>query len=97
MEGGTTFYFVTEGIESAILQAKEVAGERDVSVGGGAATVRQCIAAGLLDELLINQVPILLGAGERPLDRLEPVQSGIALTEVVEGPEALHLRYALGS
>lgn len=97
MEGGTTFYFVTEGIESAILQAKEVAGERDVSVGGGAATVRQCIAAGLLDELLINQVPILLGAGERPLGGLEPVESGIALTEVVEGPEALHLRYALGS
>ncbi|HEX3241300.1 MAG TPA: dihydrofolate reductase family protein [Solirubrobacterales bacterium] len=94
MEGGTTFHFVTEGIESAILQAKEVAGDKDVSVGGGASAIQQCIAAGLLDELLINQVPILLGGGTRLLDGLEP-GAGIELTEVVEGPDALHLRYAL--
>ncbi len=97
MEGGTTFHFVTEGIESAVLQAKEVAADKDVSVGGGAATVQQCIAAGLLDELLISQVPILLGGGERLLDGLAAGVAGFELARVVEGPEALHLRYALGS
>ncbi len=70
MDGGTTFHFVTAGIESAVLQAGEVAGDLDVSIGGGAATVRQAIAAGLLDELLVNQVPVLLGAGERLLGGL---------------------------
>jgi dihydrofolate reductase len=96
MEGGTTFYFVTGGIESAILQAKEVAGDKDVAIGGGASAIQQCIAAGLLDELLINQVPILLGGGTRLLDGLEP-GTGFELTKVVEGPDALHLSYALSS
>ena len=96
MEGGTTFHFVTDGIESAVGQAKELAGDRDVSIGGGASTLQQCIAAGLLDELLINQAPILLGAGERLLDDLEP-SAGFELTELVQGPEALHLRYAIGA
>ena len=72
MEGGTSFHFVTEGIERAIAEAKEAAGERDVSVGG-ASTLQQTIAAGLLDEIVVTQVPILLGGGtrlfERPLPR----------------------------
>lgn len=97
MDGGTSFHFVTEGIESAVAQAKQVAGEKDVSVGGGASTLRQCLAAGLLDELLVNQAPVLLGGGERLLDGLEPTATGIELVEVVEGPEAVHLRYAFGS
>jgi dihydrofolate reductase len=95
MEGGTTFHFVGEGIESAVLQAKEVAGDADVSVGGGASTVQQCIAAGLLDELLVSQVPILLGAGERLFDNLEPGAANFELTRVVEGREAAHLFYAV--
>ncbi len=95
MEGGTSFHFVTEGVESAILQAKEVAGDKDVSVGGGAATIQQCIGAGLLDELLINQVPILLGGGTRLFDGLEPGVVDFELAEVIQGPDALHLRYAI--
>jgi dihydrofolate reductase len=93
MDGGTTFFFVGEGIESAIAQAKEAAGDEDVSIGGGAATIQQAIAAGLLDELLINQVPILLGGGNRLLDDLAPGAAEFELTESVAGPEALHLTY----
>jgi dihydrofolate reductase len=93
MDGGTTFHFVGEGIESAIAQAKEVAGEQDVSIGGGAATIQQAISAGLLDELLINQAPILLGGGERLLDNLASDAARFELTELVQGPEATHLKY----
>lgn len=93
MDGGTTFHFVTAGIESAIVQAKEVAGDADVSIGGGAATIQQAIAAGLLDELLINQVPILLGSGERLLDDLNPGAAAFELTDLVQGAEALHLTH----
>ena len=95
MEGGTTFVFVTEGIESAIAQAKESAGEKDVSVGGGAATVQECIRAGLLDELLINLVPILLGGGERLLDDLGGVEASFELTEAIDAPGVTHLKYRL--
>jgi dihydrofolate reductase len=95
MDAGTTFYFVTEGIESAIAQAKEVAGDKDVSVAGGAATLRQAIAAGLLDELLINEAPILLGGGERLLDEIPAGAASFELVEVVQGPDAVHLRYAI--
>lgn len=95
MEGGTTFHFVTEGVESAIAQAKEVAGEKDVLVGGGASTLQQCIAAGLLDEILVNQVPILLGAGERLFDGLPRDAAQFELTSLVEGREAVHLTYRL--
>jgi dihydrofolate reductase len=93
MEGGTTFFFVSEGIESAIAQAKEVAGEKDVSIGGGAATIQQAIAAGLLDELLINQAPILLGGGEQLLGNLAAGIASFELTDLFRGPEALHLAY----
>lgn len=96
MEGGTTFYFVTEGVESAIVQAKEAAGDLDVSVGGGAATIQQCIAAGLLDELLLNQVPIVLGGGERLLENLGEPAPKFEVTRVVTGPEATHLYYSVG-
>jgi dihydrofolate reductase len=93
MEGGTTFYFVTEGVESAVAQAQEAAGERDVSIGGGAATIQQCLAAGLLDELLLNQVPILLGGGTRLFESLEGASPTFEVTSVVNGPEATHLTY----
>lgn len=94
--GDTTFYFVTAGIESAIVQAKEAAGERDVSIGGGAATIQQAIAAGLLDELLLNQVPIVLGAGSRLLEDLGEPAPKFEVERVVAGPEATHLYYRLG-
>jgi dihydrofolate reductase len=92
LEGGTSFHFVTGGIEQAIAEAKEAAGDQDVSVGGGAYTLQQAIVAGLLDEVLVNQVPILLGGGERLFDHI-PAAHQVELASVVEGREALHLTY----
>jgi len=64
-EGGTTFTFVTDGAESALAQARVAAGDRDVSIAGGAATINQYLAAGLIDELRLHVAPVILGAGER--------------------------------
>jgi dihydrofolate reductase len=65
MEGGTTFTFVTDGIESALDQARKAAGDRDVAVAGGAATVNQYLAAGLINEIRTHVAPVTVGAGER--------------------------------
>jgi dihydrofolate reductase len=91
MEGGTTFHFVTDGIESALEQARAAAGDRNVSIAGGASALQQYLAAGLLDELHLHIVPIILGSGERLLEnvgdpRLEPV-------EVVASPAVTHVKY----
>jgi dihydrofolate reductase len=93
MEGGTTFHFITDGIESALAQARTAAGGKDVAIGGGASVVQQYLAAGLLDELEIHLVPLLLGGGARLLDfpttrkiQLEPVRT-------LEGPGVAHLKY----
>jgi dihydrofolate reductase len=91
MEGGTTFTFVTDGIEAALEQARAAAGAGDVMVAGGASTVQQYLAAGLLDELYLHIVPVLLGAGTRLLENvgdpnLEPVK-------VVASPAVTHVRY----
>jgi dihydrofolate reductase len=92
--GETTFHFVTEGPERAAELAREAAGEQDVSVGGGAETIQQFLRAGLLDELLLNQVPVLLGAGSRLLEGVEGVE--LEQTRVVEAPGVAHLFYAVG-
>jgi dihydrofolate reductase len=92
LEGGTSFHFVTDGIEKAMAEAKEAADDQDVSVGGGAETLQEAIRANLLDEVVIHQVPILLGGGERLFDDL-PAGTQVELTSVVEGAEALHLTY----
>jgi dihydrofolate reductase len=94
MQGGTTFTFVTDGIESALEQARAAADDRDVAIAGGASAVQQYLAAGLLDELYLHIVPVLLGAGERLLDgvgdpALQPV-------EVVASPAVTHVRYRVG-
>jgi dihydrofolate reductase len=68
MQGGTTFTFVTDGIESALAQARAAAGDADVAIAGGAHTVNQYLAAGLIDELRLHIAPVVLGAGERLLD-----------------------------
>jgi dihydrofolate reductase len=93
MEGGTTFHFVTDGIESALRQATEAAGDRDVKIMGGANTVNQYLAAGLIDELWLHIVPVTVGAGTRLFDgvaelKLEPVEVGG--TNVVT-----HIRYKI--
>jgi dihydrofolate reductase len=79
MEGGTTFFFVTDGIEAAIRRAKEEAGNRNVKIMGGANTVNQYLAAGLIDELWLHIVPVTIGAGTRlfeevPILNLEPIE-----------------------
>ena len=91
MEGGTTFTFVTDGIESALEQARAAAGDGDVAVPGGAQAIQQYLAAGLLDELQLHIVPVLLGGGERLLEnvgepKLEPV-------EVIASPAVTHVKY----
>ena len=92
-EGGTTFTFVTDGIESALAQARAAAGDKDVAIGGGANTIQQFIAAGLLDEIQIHLVPVLLGDGIRLFERPggEPIE--LEGTRVVASPDVTHLRF----
>jgi dihydrofolate reductase len=94
--GDTTFTFVTDGIESALDQARAGAGGKDVWIGGGADAIQQYLAAGLVDEMLLNVVPALLGSGERLLENLGDVDLGLEQAGVIAGPEATHLRYRLG-
>jgi len=68
MQGGTTFTFVTDGIESALAQARDAAGDADIAIAGGAQTVNQYLAAGAIDELRLHVVPVVIGAGERLFD-----------------------------
>jgi dihydrofolate reductase len=96
LDGGNSFHFVTAGIEKAVAEAREAADDQDVSIGGGAATLQQAIAAGLLDEILVTQVPILLGAGERLFDHLEGGAATVDLTDVARDGDLLHLTYSLG-
>ncbi|NYH93402.1 dihydrofolate reductase family protein [Actinopolymorpha rutila] len=74
MNGGTTYHFVTDGIESALKQAREAAGDGDVSIQGGATTINQYLAAGLIDELRLHIVPLTLGAGTRLFDGVPPLK-----------------------
>jgi dihydrofolate reductase len=90
-EGGTTFTFVTDGIESALKQAKAAAGGKDVSVAGGANIVQQFLKAGLLDEIQIHLVPLLLGGGKRLFEHLKEVE--LVPTRVIESAGVTHLKY----
>jgi dihydrofolate reductase len=92
--GETTFHFVTEGPERAVELAREAAGDKDVSVGGGGETIQQLIRAGLLDELLINQAPLILSGGTRLLDDLPPSVK-LEQLRVVEAPDVAHIFYAV--
>ena len=93
MEGGTTFYFVTDGIESALERAREAAGGRDVSIGGGASTVQQYLRAGLVDEMRLHVTPVLLGAGERLLEGVGSALADFECVELVSSPAAAHFTY----
>jgi dihydrofolate reductase len=95
MEGGTTFHFVTDGIEAALERAREAAGEKNVSIGGGASTVRQYLQAGLVDEFELHVVPLLLGAGERLFEGVGPL--GYDCIELVSSPAAAHFTYGRGA
>ena len=92
-EGGTTFFFVTEGIESAYEQAREAAGGKDVHLAGGANVAQQYLKARLIDEMTIHLVPVLLGDGERLFDNLAGDTVELESTSAVEAPGVTHTTY----
>jgi dihydrofolate reductase len=91
--GGTTFTFVTDGIESALEQAKRAAGDKDISIAGGANTIQQFLQAGLVDEMQIHVVPLLLGRGVRLFDDLGRQQVELETTRVIDSPAVTHMRF----
>lgn len=90
-EGGTTFTFVTDGIESALEQAQAAAGDKDIHVSGGANAIQQFIQSGILDELEIHMVPVILGGGTRLFDHLEP--GNWKKVRVLDFPMTTHLKF----
>jgi dihydrofolate reductase len=93
MQGGTTFHFVTDGIESALDQARAAAGGKSVSLGGGASVAQQYLAARLLDEIVVSVRPIFLGGGERLFDDLGDAAPKLEQVEAVGAPGVTHIRY----
>ena len=94
MDGGTTFHFVTNGFDAALTRATEAAAGAEIGIAGGASTVRQALAAGAIDELELDIVPVLLGAGERLFDHVD--DPGLQPIEVASSPFATHVRYRVG-
>ena len=92
-QGGTTFTFVTDGIESVLEQARDAADRKDVRVAGGAKVVQQFVRAGLVDEWQIHLAPVLLGAGVRLFDHTDPKHVELESTRMIESPRVTHLRY----
>jgi dihydrofolate reductase len=95
LKGGTTVHFVTDGLESALEQARGAAGGKDVMLWGGAQVVNQYLAAGLLDELELHVAPVLLGDGARLFENLRPAQVQLEQVRAVEAPGVTHLMYAV--
>lgn len=93
MAGGTTFHFVTDGIESAYTQAQAAAVGRDISIAGGASCARQAIAAGIVDEIDLQISPVILGSGERLFDWFAAGAPALELVRVLDAPGVAHLRY----
>jgi dihydrofolate reductase len=91
MAGGTTFHFVTDGIQDALQQAKNAAGDRDVRLGGGVSTIRQYLLAGLIDELHFAVRPVLLGTGENLLKDIDLRALGYEIDKHVQGERAMHV------
>ncbi len=91
MEGGTTFHFVTDGIESALRRAKEAANGKDVRIGGGVATIRQYLTAGLIDQMHLALSPVLLGEGEHLFCGINLHELGFTSVKTVAGENATHV------
>jgi len=91
MAGGTEFRFVTDGIHSGLSQARAVAGDRDIRLGGGVSTIRQFLRAGLIDELHLGIRPVLLGTGEHLLHDIDLRSLGYECAEYIAGERALHV------
>lgn len=94
MDGGTVFHFVTEGFDAAYAQAVAAAGEREVLIAGGASTVRQAFATGVIDELVLDIAPVLLGGGEALFEGV--ADPGLEPVEVIHSPNATHISYRVG-
>jgi len=92
-QGGTTFHFVTDGIRSALEQARAAAGDQDISLAGGASVAQQYLAAGLLDQVDLHVIPVLLGGGVRLFDGSLPAPVELEAERVVASPAATHLRF----
>ena len=97
MEGGTTFSFVTDGIEAALQRAKESAGGQDVMLSGGAEIINQYLAAGLLDELDLHVVPVLLGGGARLFEDLGDAEVALEQVRAVDAPGVTHVKYRVST
>src|ERR671938_1250025 len=91
--GGTTFYFVNDGIESALNQAREAAGNRDVRIAGGGATIQEYLDSGLIDEFSITLAPVLLGTGVRLFDRVDPARLALDQARTDASARVTHLTY----
>ncbi len=92
LDGGTTFHFVTEGIEAALERARQAAGGKDVALAGGAKAAQQYLVAGLVDEMDLHLVPTLLGGGERLFDGVGDTLHGLELVRTVAAPRVTHLK-----
>jgi dihydrofolate reductase len=95
MEGGTTFHFVSDGIESALAEAKDAAGGRDVWLAGGASVVNQYLAARLVDEIDLSIAPVILGTGTRLFEGLEPGTLKLNQIRAVDAPGVTHIKYGV--
>ena len=93
--GGTTFYFINDGIQSALRQAREVAGDRDIRIAGGANAILQYLNAGLVDEFSIALAPVFFGAGIRLFDGIDRRKVAVDIVEALHSPLVTHLRYAV--
>jgi dihydrofolate reductase len=93
--GGTTFHFANDGIESALAQAREAAGERDVRIAGGAETIQQFLDAGLIDEFAITLAPVVFGAGIRLFDHVDPDRFALTQTRSDSSARVTHLAYTV--
>lgn len=93
MEGGTIFHFVTDGIETALAEARKVAADRDVRIDGGANVIRQYLAAGLIDQLQLHIAPVMLGGGVRLFDGLDASRITLEPDRVIGSPTVTHIRY----
>ena len=91
MEGGTTFHFVTDGMHAALKRATEAANGKDIRIGGGAATIRQYLSAGLIDEMHLAISPILLGSGEHLLAGIDLPKLGYRCSEHIPTADATHV------
>ena len=94
MEGGTTFHFVTDGIESALKQARNAAGDKDIQIHGGGSVARQYLNAGVVDEFELDVAPLVLPGGVRLFEGIDP-DLKIELVRAVEAPGVTHLKYRL--